>query len=235
MRSKIATCFLIGLTAVGCSRRSNDTDRGLGAGADSAALHDSMVGRDTSMVSPGTARPVDTSHTKSMTPGSGTSLAPGAGTTSGSAAPYDTGTTHRKLKRSQTQSGVTDKNGTSTLGKNIRKTRPDVNEPVTAKGDTLTSGSGMTGAGTGTTTSGSSVTDSLNRAQLQRIQGNDTMPARQDSTGRPMRDSTVLPTPTDSTGRPDSVRPLGTDTLHRTRTDSMTPPRDSTKRDSVPR
>jgi hypothetical protein len=37
----------------------------------------------------------------------------------------------------QTQSGVTDKSGTSTLGKNIKKTRPDADQPVTAKGDVV--------------------------------------------------------------------------------------------------
>lgn len=157
MRSKLATCFLIGLTAVGCARRSND--KGLGAGADSAGLRDTMYGRDTGMVTPGTATPVDTGRTKPVTPEKG-----GA---SGGTMTGDTATRHKTSQK---------------------------------------------------LSSGNSITDSLNRAQLQKIQGNDTMPARQDSAGRS-----------------DSAKPLGTDTLHRWRSDSVTPVRDSTKRDSVPR
>jgi hypothetical protein len=37
----------------------------------------------------------------------------------------------------QTQSGVTDKSGASTLGEQIRKPRPDADQPVTAKGDVV--------------------------------------------------------------------------------------------------
>jgi hypothetical protein len=40
----------------------------------------------------------------------------------------------------QTESGVTDSSGTSTLGKDVGKTRPDQGQPVTAKGDTVNSG-----------------------------------------------------------------------------------------------
>ena len=40
----------------------------------------------------------------------------------------------------QTQSGVTDSSGESTLGKDVEKTRPDQGEPVTSKGDTLNPG-----------------------------------------------------------------------------------------------
>jgi hypothetical protein len=39
--------------------------------------------------------------------------------------------------RAQTQSGVTDSSGASTLGEGVKKTSPDANAPVTAKGDTL--------------------------------------------------------------------------------------------------
>jgi hypothetical protein len=37
----------------------------------------------------------------------------------------------------QSQSGVTDSSGTSTLGKGVDKTRPDQGQPVTSKGDTV--------------------------------------------------------------------------------------------------
>lgn len=40
----------------------------------------------------------------------------------------------------QTESGVTDSSGQSTLGKGVEKTRPDQGQPVTAKGDTLNPG-----------------------------------------------------------------------------------------------
>jgi hypothetical protein len=207
MRRKLATCFLIGLTAVGCARRSSD--KGLGAGADSAGLRDSMPGRDTSMTSPATGTPASPGN-PSVTPG---------GSTSGSN-PTDTSTRHRK--RDQTQSGVTDKSGTSTLGAGVTRTRPDQNQPVMAKGDTL---------------SGNSITDMLNRRQLEKIQGNDTMPTPRQDTSRSRTDSTMMPMPmpTDTTrSRSDSTRPLGTDTLHRWRSDSVRPTSDSARRDSVP-
>jgi hypothetical protein len=40
----------------------------------------------------------------------------------------------------QSQSGVTDSSGTSTLGKGVEKTRPDQGQPVTSKGDTVNAG-----------------------------------------------------------------------------------------------
>lgn len=42
--------------------------------------------------------------------------------------------------RDQTQSGVTDSSGQSTLGKGVEKTRPDQGQPVTSKGDTINAG-----------------------------------------------------------------------------------------------
>jgi len=40
----------------------------------------------------------------------------------------------------QTESGITDSTGQSTLGKGVEQTRPDQGQPVTAKGDTLNPG-----------------------------------------------------------------------------------------------
>ena len=37
----------------------------------------------------------------------------------------------------QTESGVTDSAGQSTLGKGVEQTRPDQGQPVTSKGDTI--------------------------------------------------------------------------------------------------
>ncbi|HEV8178224.1 MAG TPA: hypothetical protein VGP44_11140 [Gemmatimonadales bacterium] len=46
-----------------------------------------------------------------------------------------------KTTGNQTKSGVTDtKTGESTLGKGVTQTSPDQGQPVTAKGDTLSSG-----------------------------------------------------------------------------------------------
>ena len=40
----------------------------------------------------------------------------------------------------QTESGMTDSSGQSTLGPEAEKTRPDQGQPVTSKGDTVNSG-----------------------------------------------------------------------------------------------
>ena len=40
----------------------------------------------------------------------------------------------------QTESGVTDSSGQSTLGTGVEKTRPDQGQPVTSKGDTINPG-----------------------------------------------------------------------------------------------
>ena len=40
----------------------------------------------------------------------------------------------------QTESGVTDSSGESTLGSGVEQTSPDQGQPVTAKGDTLSTG-----------------------------------------------------------------------------------------------
>lgn len=49
-------------------------------------------------------------------------------------------------KGNQTKSGVTNtKTGKSTLGKGVNTTRPDQNQPVTSKGDTVSGGADSTG------------------------------------------------------------------------------------------
>ena len=42
--------------------------------------------------------------------------------------------------RNQTESGVTDSSGQSTLGTGVEQTRPDQGQPVTSKGDTINAG-----------------------------------------------------------------------------------------------
>jgi hypothetical protein len=57
------------------------------------------------------------------------------------AAQDSTGATARSdTTTDQTQSGVTDSSGRSTLGKDVQKTRPDQGQPVTSKGDTINPG-----------------------------------------------------------------------------------------------
>jgi hypothetical protein len=208
MRSTLPTCFLIGLTVIACGRR--DRERGLGAGADSAGL------RDTTALRPAPAPATDPS--------------------TDSAVKARTSRITGDSARSQTQSGVTDKSGRSKLGSGVRKTRPDANEPVTAKGDTLSKSPG-------------SITDSLNRRVLEQMQGrHDTMP-KPDSvpadTAQPLPSDTAKPLPTDTT-RPsptDSTRPTPRDTLlptppDSTPADTLRPlPGDTTRprRDSTPR
>ncbi len=43
-------------------------------------------------------------------------------------------------KGNQTESGVTDSSGQSTLGPGVEQTRPDQGQPVTSKGDTVNTG-----------------------------------------------------------------------------------------------
>lgn len=55
--------------------------------------------------------------------------------------------------KDQTQSGVTDTSGQSTLGKGVEKTRPDQGQPVTSKGDTINPGVDSAAVRQGTDTS----------------------------------------------------------------------------------
>jgi hypothetical protein len=43
-------------------------------------------------------------------------------------------------RANQTESGMTDSSGQSTLGADAEKTRPDQGQPVTSKGDTINAG-----------------------------------------------------------------------------------------------
>jgi hypothetical protein len=89
--------------------------------------------------------------TGAMTATDTTSMTPGAATTdTGTAARTDTGRaggTGSDSAKNQSQSGVTNDSGKSTLGPRVTKTRPDQKEPVTSKGDTV-SNSGDTAAST---------------------------------------------------------------------------------------
>ena len=65
----------------------------------------------------------------------------GRSTSEGAAgAAPDTTITAGVVDSNQTESGVTDSTGQSTLGKGAEQTRPDQGQPVTSKGDTLNPG-----------------------------------------------------------------------------------------------
>ncbi len=131
--------------ALACGRTSARSGDESGAAADTASQD--AAG---SMASPG-----DTAG-----PGTSTSRATGTGSGTSATQPSDS------AKGNQTKSGVTDtRTGKSTLGPGVTQTRPDQNQPVTSKGDTVarggatgTSGAGNTGtSGTGTSGTGSST------------------------------------------------------------------------------
>ena len=126
----------------------------------------------------------------------------------------------------QTESGVTDSTGKSTLGKNVEQSRPDQGQPVTAKGDTLNQG--VDSAQSGTHDQARTASDSSSAS------------VRQDSTANSSPDSAANQTEsgiTDSTGqstlgkgveqtRPDQSQPVTAkgDTLNQG-VDSATPQR----------
>ncbi len=56
------------------------------------------------------------------------------------AARDSTATVSVDTAHNQTESGVTDSTGQSTLGTGVEKTRPDQGQPVTSKGDTVNAG-----------------------------------------------------------------------------------------------
>jgi hypothetical protein len=175
MQTKLSAALLITLTAVGCGHRDRGTDNGAAA----SASGDTTLHRDTSaMTAP--AATTDTLADSSKTKGYHSDSV--------------SNTTTKPKRGGQTQSGVTDKTGHSTLGPGIRKARPDQNQPVTAKGDTLNT-SPIPG-----------LTDSTTRRPNQ-------MPVRQDTLPQPLdtrKDSTVTDSlkPTSDSLRPNPPQPV---------------------------
>ena len=106
----------------------------------------------------------------------------GAAQDSTAAARADTG-------RDQTQSGVTDSSGQSTLGKDVEKTRPDQGQPVTSKGDTINQGvdsaTAQQGADTSgmreTTTDTSDMRSSMDTSRMRSGMDSSTMQSGMDS------------------------------------------------------
>src|SRR5262245_17480131 len=116
MRAALAGTLALVTALTACDapiKKQPPAEQGLGAGATPAAT-------------PAPTPPADSAATPAMQPNTGRS---------------DSSATRTAKKTSkttdQTQSGVTDKSGSSTLGKNVTKPRPDANQPVTAKGDVV--------------------------------------------------------------------------------------------------
>ena len=121
MKYTIAGTLAIVTALTACDapiKKSPPADQGLGAGASPAAT------------TPAPAPPADSTAAAPMQPNTPTTAA----TTPAAPTPASKKTAKAT---DQTQSGVTDKSGSSTLGENIKKPRPDANQPVTAKGDVV--------------------------------------------------------------------------------------------------
>lgn len=111
MRSTIAGTLAITLALTACDipiKKAPPADQGLGAGATPAAT--TPAPPPVAVVDSPATQPATQPNTSAKKPAKVTD---------------------------QTQSGVTDKSGSSTLGSNIRKARPDQDQPVTAKGDVV--------------------------------------------------------------------------------------------------
>jgi hypothetical protein len=106
----------------------------------------------------------------------------------------------------QTQSGVTDSSGQSTLGKDVQKTRPDQGEPVTSKGDTINPGVDSTsvrqGADSSNMRQGADSTSAYQSMDTTGMQGMDStrMHPGMDTTSIQGMDSTRIREGMDSTG-----------------------------------
>ena len=101
------------------------------------------------------------------------------------AARDSTGAAQSDTARDQTQSGVTDSSGKSTLGKGVEKTRPDQGQPVTSKGDTINPGvdssSARQGTDTASTRSGMDTSSMRSGMDTSSMQPMDTASMRSDS------------------------------------------------------
>jgi hypothetical protein len=98
----------------------------------------------------------------------------------------------------QTQSGMTDSSGQSTLGKDVQKTRPDQGQPVTSKGDTLNPG-----------VDSASVRQRTDTSSMRETMDSSSMPGMDTSSMRPPRDTSGMGQSMDT-----SVTHQGADSSH---------------------
>ena len=114
------------------------------------------------------------------------------------AAQDSTGATARSdTTTDQTQSGVTDSSGRSTLGKDVQKTRPDQGQPVTSKGDTINQGVDSATARQGADTSGMRET-TTDTSGMRSSMDTSRMGQPTDTSGMGAMDSSSTGQPTDS-------------------------------------
>ena len=139
-RNLLAIPTLAAFLLLGCGPKSN----GANGGSESAAvpggagtMDTAGVPADTGAMSPDTGMPSGMRDTSAMRSDSGMS----SGSMSDTSAGARSGASGRdSAKANQTKSGVTNtETGKSTLGKGATQTRPDQNQPVTSKGDTVSS------------------------------------------------------------------------------------------------
>jgi hypothetical protein len=144
----------VALAACGGNKGNNDTGAARTSGTESGTMQgSSATTADTGMAAMDTAgggmsgMRSDTAtggarmHSDTGSATSGTRMRSSRGTTPSSSAGTTSTSGSDSAKGNQTKSGVTNtKTGKSTLGKGVTKTRPDQGEPVTSKGDTVSSG-----------------------------------------------------------------------------------------------
>lgn len=125
------------IAGCGGAKRNNDTGA---AATDTSAMQSgaAATATDTSRMSATT----DTGMTGRMNSDTVRTGSRMHNDTSATGASKSTGKSRKRANSNQTKSGVTDtRTGKSTLGPGVTKTRPDQGQPVTAKGDTLSSDS----------------------------------------------------------------------------------------------
>jgi hypothetical protein len=128
------------MAVVACNgNKGDDTNSGsAGTGSESGSMQNGASGTATDTMT------MMGSDTASMQSGaSGTTSGATGGTSTDTARSRSTAGTpgsSDSAKGNQTKSGVTNtKTGKSTLGKGVTQTRPDQGQPVTSKGDTISS------------------------------------------------------------------------------------------------
>jgi hypothetical protein len=128
--TQAAACLVAtALAACGPRDRTRDTGAapGAGTGTETGAMSDTTRSGNPDMTR-------DTTGMGGMTADTGQQGTSSDTARTGNPMRSDSG------RHNQTESGVTDSSGTSTLGKDAAKTRPDQSQPVTSKGDTINPG-----------------------------------------------------------------------------------------------
>jgi hypothetical protein len=127
-----AAACLVAMALAGCGPRDGTRDTGAAPGAGTGTETGTMS--DTSAVPGNPDMTRDTTGMGGMTADTGQQGISSDTARTGNRMRSDSG------QHNQTESGVTDSSGTSTLGKDAAKTRPDQSQPVTSKGDTINPG-----------------------------------------------------------------------------------------------